>query len=78
MLNSGDLEYIDAEGRICIAGRAKDLIIRSGHDIDPLMIDNAMAAHPSVRDPAGDGPAVGPVVEQALSAYLFEAQVSIG
>ena len=31
-----------------IAGRAKDLIIRSGHNIDPLMIENAMAAHPAV------------------------------
>ncbi|MBB3175682.1 AMP-binding protein [Variovorax sp. Sphag1AA] len=47
-LNSGDLGYTDARGRIYIAGRAKDLIIRSGHNIDPLMIENAMAAHPAV------------------------------
>lgn len=48
VLNSGDLGYTDAQGRIRIAGRAKDLIIRSGHNIDPLMIENAMAAHPAV------------------------------
>jgi fatty-acyl-CoA synthase len=48
MLNSGDLGYTDGRGRIHIAGRAKDLIIRSGHNIDPLMIENAMAAHPAV------------------------------
>ncbi|SEA21291.1 AMP-binding protein [Variovorax sp. YR216] len=48
LLNSGDLGYADARGRIYIAGRAKDLIIRSGHNIDPLMIENAMAAHPAV------------------------------
>ncbi|MBO9646970.1 MAG: AMP-binding protein [Variovorax sp.] len=48
LLNSGDLGYTDARGRIYIAGRAKDLIIRSGHNIDPLMIENAMAAHPAV------------------------------
>lgn len=48
VLNSGDLGYTDAQGRIYIAGRAKDLIIRSGHNIDPLMIENAMATHPAV------------------------------
>jgi fatty-acyl-CoA synthase len=48
LLNSGDLGYTDGQGRIHIAGRAKDLIIRSGHNIDPLMIENAMAAHPAV------------------------------
>ncbi len=48
VLNSGDLGYTDEQGRIHIAGRAKDLIIRSGHNIDPLMIENAMASHPAV------------------------------
>jgi fatty-acyl-CoA synthase len=48
VLNTGDLGYKDAEGRLYIAGRAKDLIIRSGHNIDPLMIENAMASHPAV------------------------------
>ncbi len=48
MLNSGDLAYTDAEGRVFIAGRAKDLIIRSGHNIDPLMIEDVMSKHPAV------------------------------
>ena len=47
-LNTGDLAYTDATGRIHIAGRAKDLIIRSGHNIDPLMIESAMQRHPAV------------------------------
>lgn len=55
VLNSGDLGYSDDEGRIHIAGRAKDLIIRSGHNIDPLMIENAMAAHPAVALAAAVG-----------------------
>jgi fatty-acyl-CoA synthase len=54
-LNTGDLGYTDAEGRIFIAGRAKDLIIRSGHNIDPLMIENAMAGHPDVTLAAAVG-----------------------
>ena len=55
VLNSGDLGYTDAGGRIHIAGRAKDLIIRSGHNIDPLMIENAMATHPAVALAAAVG-----------------------
>jgi len=54
-LNSGDLGYTDESGRVHIAGRAKDLIIRSGHNIDPLMIENAMAAHPAVALAAAVG-----------------------
>jgi fatty-acyl-CoA synthase len=55
VLNSGDLGYTDAHGRLHIAGRSKDLIIRSGHNIDPLMIENAMAAHPAVALAAAVG-----------------------
>jgi len=54
-LNSGDLAYVDEGGRIRIAGRSKDLIIRSGHNIDPVMIENAMATHPAVALSAAVG-----------------------
>ncbi len=54
-LISGDLAYVDAQGRIYIVGRSKDLIIRSGHNIDPLMIENAMHSHPAVAVAAAVG-----------------------
>ncbi|MFT4827594.1 MAG: fatty-acyl-CoA synthase [Paracoccaceae bacterium] len=54
-LNSGDLGYKDAQGRLYIAGRSKDLIIRSGHNIDPAMIENAMSTHPAVALAAAVG-----------------------
>jgi fatty-acyl-CoA synthase len=55
LLNSGDLGYKDDEGRVYIAGRSKDLIIRSGHNIDPAMIENAMSTHPEVALAAAVG-----------------------
>ncbi|MEO7246109.1 MAG: AMP-binding protein [Rubrivivax sp.] len=55
VLDSGDLGYTDDTGRIHIAGRSKDLIIRSGHNIDPAMIENAMASHPAVALAAAVG-----------------------
>jgi fatty-acyl-CoA synthase len=55
MLNTGDLGYTDEQGRLYIAGRTKDLIIRSGHNIDPVMIENAMTEHPAVAVAAAVG-----------------------
>ena len=55
VLNTGDLAYLDDDSRLHIAGRSKDLIIRSGHNIDPVMIENAMALHPAVATAAAVG-----------------------
>ncbi|WP_271952820.1 AMP-binding protein [Ruegeria faecimaris] len=55
VLNSGDLGYKDANGCLYVAGRSKDLIIRSGHNIDPVMIENAMSTHPAVALAAAVG-----------------------
>jgi fatty-acyl-CoA synthase len=47
-LDTGDLGSIDADGYVYLTGRAKDLIIRGGHNIDPRVIEEALLAHPGV------------------------------
>jgi fatty-acyl-CoA synthase len=47
-LITGDIGHIDLEGRIFITGRQKDLIIRSSHNIDPRVIEDALQRHPDV------------------------------
>ncbi|MFE5286027.1 acyl-CoA synthetase [Nocardia sp. NPDC056611] len=47
-LSTGDLAHIDDDGFIHLHGRAKDLIIRGGHNIDPATIEDALLSHPQV------------------------------
>ncbi len=47
-VNSGDLGRLDEDGYLWITGRAKDLIIRGGHNIDPMAIEEVFYQHPAV------------------------------
>jgi len=47
-LRTGDLGRIDAEGRLHIVGRAKELIIRGGFNVYPPEVEAALNDHPDV------------------------------
>lgn len=47
-VNSGDLGRLDDDGYLWLTGRAKDLVIRGGHNIDPLAIEEVFYQHPAV------------------------------
>ena len=49
-LHSGDIGFVDDEGRLTIADRSKDLILRGGASIYPSEIENVLAHHPAIRD----------------------------
>jgi len=53
--NTGDLGRWDEDGYLTLCGRAKDLIIRGGHNIDPALIEDVMEAHPAVAMAAAVG-----------------------
>jgi fatty-acyl-CoA synthase len=54
-LDTGDLGMVDDGGFVYLTGRAKDLIIRGGHNIDPRVIEEALLRHPGVRGAAAVG-----------------------
>lgn len=47
-INNGDLGRLDADGYLWLTGRAKDVIIRGGHNIDPAVIEETLLKHPDV------------------------------
>lgn len=51
-LLTGDLGAVDEDGYVYLQGRAKDLIIRGGHNIDPIPVEESLLAHPAVTGAA--------------------------
>ncbi|CAN7663009.1 AMP-binding protein [Caballeronia sp. LjRoot34] len=54
-LITGDVGYKAEDGRIAISGRSKDVIIRSGHNIDPMTIEEAALSHPDISSAVAVG-----------------------
>ena len=54
-LKTGDLARRNGRGFFFLTGRAKDLIIRGGHNIDPAVIEEALLKHPAVLGAAAVG-----------------------
>ncbi len=51
-MHSGDIGCFDAQGRLAIVDRIKDLVIRGGHNVYPSEVEDALAAHPAVAEVA--------------------------
>jgi acyl-CoA synthetase (AMP-forming)/AMP-acid ligase II len=49
-LATGDLGWVDERGRVFLAGRSKDLIIRAGANIYPAEIEGVLLRHPDVAE----------------------------
>ena len=57
-LSTGDLARQEADGAVTIAGRSKELIIRSGFNVYPVEVEQVLNAHPDVVQAAVIGRAV--------------------
>jgi long-chain acyl-CoA synthetase len=70
-LNTGDLAYIDNNGKLAICGRIKDIIIHKGFNIYPAEVENVLLKHPAVSKAAVIGQ------EEAMSGQVPVAFVAI-
>lgn len=54
-LRTGDIGYLTADSRLVLTGREKDLIVRSGHNIDPAAIEDVANQFEGVQISAAVG-----------------------
>jgi fatty-acyl-CoA synthase len=55
VLSTGDIGQLLDDGQLAITGRIKDVIIRSGHNLDPSSIEDAAYRHADVLEAAAVG-----------------------
>ena len=51
-VRTGDLGRIDEQGRLRLAGRAKEMFVRGGYNVYPMEVEALLSTHPSVADVA--------------------------
>jgi long-chain acyl-CoA synthetase len=73
-LDTGDLARQDEDGALFIAGRSKELIIRSGFKVYPLEVETVLNAHPAVTQSA----VVGRVLEDGNEEVVAFVQPAAG
>jgi fatty-acyl-CoA synthase len=76
-LNTGDLGRRDDEGYFWLVGRAKDMIKRGGHIIDPAMIEEGLHRHPAVALAAAVGKPDAYAGELPMAYVKLKAQAAV-
>jgi non-ribosomal peptide synthetase component E (peptide arylation enzyme) len=51
-MRTGDLGHLDADGRLTVTDRLKDVVIRGGETISSSQLEDVLLTHPSVADGA--------------------------
>jgi fatty-acyl-CoA synthase len=51
-MNSGDVGYLDAAGRLFVVGRDDEMIVSGGENVYPIEVEKTLATHPEVAEAA--------------------------
>jgi acyl-CoA synthetase (AMP-forming)/AMP-acid ligase II len=51
-VRTGDLGYLDDQGRLHLVGRSKEMYVRGGYNVYPAEVEAVLAEHPGVADVA--------------------------
>jgi long-chain acyl-CoA synthetase len=76
-LRSGDIGYVDEDGFVFVADRAKDMVIRAGENIYCAEVESAVYEHPSVFEAAVFGLPHERLGEEVAVAVMAKRDTSI-
>jgi len=66
-LATGDIAYVDDDGYLFIADRAKDMLIYKGYNVYPRELEEVLVSHPSVSTAAVVGRDAGVVGQEPIA-----------
>ncbi|WP_174769939.1 class I adenylate-forming enzyme family protein [Paraburkholderia hayleyella] len=74
---TGDIGYFDQNNNICIVGRIKEVIIRSGINVIPESIDAVLRKHPAIAESKTVGVEDPLLGERIVTAYVLKEGASL-
>lgn len=77
---TGDLGRFDAAGRLFVLGRTRVLVDTGGQKVNPVEVEDALTAHPAVREAAAVGiplPGGGEALVAAVVAEAFPGEQAL-
>jgi acyl-CoA synthetase (AMP-forming)/AMP-acid ligase II len=75
-LNTGDVGYV-RDGKLYIASRKRDLIIRGGENVYPFEVEQRLGAHPSVAEAAVIGVDHEELGQEVKAVVVVEAEAEV-
>src|SRR5262249_23272721 len=48
--HTGDLGYVESDGRLCFQGRLKELIRTGGINVSPVELESVLLTHPAITE----------------------------
>ncbi|TWP48508.1 acyl--CoA ligase [Lentzea tibetensis] len=76
-VRTGDLGVFDSDGYLTVVGRRKDVVIRGGANISPAEVEQAIAAHPAIRDVACVGVPDELMGERLCACLVLTGEVGV-
>ena len=76
-LATGDLGRLDEQGRLFVTGRAKDLVVRGGHNVNPVEVEEVVAAFAGVREVAVVGRPDAELGEELVAVLVAAPDLSL-
>jgi long-chain acyl-CoA synthetase len=76
-IHTGDLGRLDDQGYLYVTGRSKDIIIRGGENVSPVLIEQRLYEHPAIAEAAVIGLAHEQLGEEVAAVVVLKPDARV-